>query len=394
MLVPGRAAEALERGKEDLRAAAEQTLAALDVYLDAFDRVGKLSSDELTALLGGVQWPGARPTHELTKQGVILNFQMPAGRRWETVQDARAWALETLRGVPTVAVDGSQIPPSKDFGVPVSLVQVAWFENYHDPDLPYVKDVRDEVLVPDELEREDGEFLSAEMQYSRHRFRLEMEVASERVKSLDPQSNPVVLIDGSFVLSFAARMQEKARESYFDAIFSLLETAETCRVPVVGYVDLSFASDLVTMLRHAYDLPPAVLFDAQLLGKRMAWFDRTAAFECARGDVLPLYRDYDSLRAPELCFVYVKAGQERLPSRIDVPRWVIEAGLLDGVIDTIRAEIVVGSGYPYALETVDAAAVLGNEDRMAFYSIYHKFARASGLRTSIPMKTVSKAHRR
>jgi hypothetical protein len=148
------------------------------------------------------------------------------------------------------------------------------------------------------------------------------------------------------------------------------------------------------MLRLVCDLPAGDIFDSRILVERMSYFDRTAAFQCARADVLLDYRLEDRDYSRDLCFTYLKTGQDRLPARIDFPRWILEEGLLDRVLDTIRAEVIVGSGYPYALETADAAAVLTTEDRMAFYRLFQQFARDSGLPFSLPAKSRSKAHRR
>lgn len=363
-------------------------------YEHAFDELAGLSTHEVEDRLGGVEWPGARPSDELDRRGLIIPFEQV----WSSAQDARAWAMQRLRGVPTVAVDGSQVPASKEFSVPVSLVQVAWFENYHDPDRPYIKDVRNEVMTPeDEPELEHLSF--AESLLSRRRFCLEMAVAVERLQSLrsadqGADRTPVLFVDGTFVLSFAGRMAPEARDVYLESLLALLQASERYRVPVVGFVDLSFASDLAAMLRSAFDLPAGHIFDAQILAQSMDAFDRTAAFRCARGDVLPLYHTAARDFSQELYFVYLKTGQDRLPARLDFPRWVLDAGLLDHVLDVVRAEIVVGSGYPYPLETADATAVLTSEDRMAFYRLFHDFAGAEGLAVSLPAKSISKAHRR
>jgi hypothetical protein len=224
-----------------------------------------------------------------------------------------------------------------------------------------------------------------------------MEVAVERVEALSaivPDTTPLVLIDGTFVLSFAGRMSTDVRDIYLRALFRLLRASERLRVPVIGFVDLSYASDLTGMLRSAFDLADGNVFDAQVLAPQMGPFDRTAAFRCARGDVLPFYRSGDLDLSEDLYFVYLETGHARLPARVDFPRWMLEAGVLDHVLDVLRAEIVVGSGYPYPLETADAAAVLTSEDRMAFYRLFHEFARESGLAVSLPAKSISKAHRR
>lgn len=390
MFVPARVAGALDQQREAFRRAAEEAARLQEDYLQALDRLAGLSAGTVNERLGSNPWPGALPTEELDRRGLIVRFE----EHWDSAQDARAWARERLQGIPAVAVDGSQIAASKEFGVPLSLVQVAWFENYHDPAKPYCKDVRNEIITAGERPDEIEEFAFRESKLNQRRFALEMQVAVERIRELPIDPPPVVLVDGSFVLSFIGRMAPAARPAYLHALFGLLDASQERHVPVVGYVDLSFASDLVTMLCALFELPTSSLFDARVLGPRLGSFDRTAAFRCARGGVLPHYQTPDRDYSQELCFVYLKAGQDRLPARIDFPRWILEAGLLDHVLDVVRAEIVVGAGYPYALETADAAAVLTTEDRLAFYRLFHDFARSSGLSVSLPGKSISKLHRR
>jgi hypothetical protein len=390
MFVPSRVARALEEKREQFRAASSRAAHLREIYDAALRRLAGMRSSQLEESFGGVAWPGARPTPELDARGPIVPFTTT----WETAQAARGWALERLRGVTTVAVDGSQIAASKEFGAPVSLVQVAWFQNDHDPERPYVKDVVDEIVTADPGAGDGEEYASAESRVSRRRFELEMQVASERVRSLPPDPPPVVLVDGTFALSFMRRMPEEVRNTYLRALFTLLNASRQYRVPVVGYVDLSFAADLVTMLRTAFDLPGGALTDAQILAPALAPFDRTAAFRCARSDVMPLYRTPDRDYGRELCFLYLQTGADRLPVRLDFPAWLLEEGALDRVLDTIRAEIVVGSGYPYALETADATAVLTTEDRMAFFRLFQEFADSAGLSLPRQGKSLSKAHRR
>lgn len=390
MLIGEKVQAALAEKRAGFQLAAAEMTSQRDSYGDLLRQLAGMSSDDVNQQLGGVPWPGARPTRELDQHGLFVPFP----ERWEAVQEARAWALERLRGVPTLAVDGSQIAPSKEFGVPVSLVQVAWFENYHDPDRPYCKDVRNEVLSPGDNPAEPEQYAFIESRLSQRRFAMEMEVAGERLTMLDPISQPVVLIDGTFVLSFAGRLAPPARQAYLSALFALLDASERTGVPVVGYVDLSYASDLAGLLETAFDRAGGRVFDAQILAPHMNAFDRTVAFQCARGDVLPFYRSAQRDYGTDLYFVYLKMGQDRLPARLDFPGWVLEAGLLNHVVDIVRAEAVVGSGYPYALETADAAAVLTTEDRLRFYRLFHDFARESGLAAEIPGKSVSKGHRR
>jgi hypothetical protein len=393
VFVPARAVGALGEKAEQFRRSLAENAAARQDYEAAWEQVARLGVSGIRDRLGGVPWPGARPSDELDRHGRVIPFN----HHWATAQEARAWALETLRGVPTVAVDGSQVPPSKEFGVPVALVQVAWFENYHDPDRPYIKDVRNDVIVPGDDDLDISSF--GDSRLSQRRFVMEMEMAVERIESLERRDNRslpgVVFIDGTLVLSFAGRMAPEVRETYLQALFALLEASERHRVPLVGYVDLSLASDLTSMVREIFDLPAARVVDAQMLARSLAPFERTPAFQCARGDVLPFYAAGDRDFSGELFFVYMTTGYDRPPARIDFPGWMLEEdGLLDRVLDVVRAEILVGAGYPYPIETADAAAVLTGEDRMAFYRLFHEFAQSEGLHTSLPAKSISKAHRR
>src|SRR5438270_307356 len=146
MLAPARVAEALEAQREGLVHAAQASEEAVTVYGRALDRVLRSDSADLADRLGGYPWPGGRPTPDMDISGGLVPFPL----RWESAQEAREWALETLRGVPTAAVDGSQIAASKEFGAPISLVQVGWFLNPHSVERPYVKDVRNILLVPEE----------------------------------------------------------------------------------------------------------------------------------------------------------------------------------------------------------------------------------------------------
>ena len=82
------------------------------------------------------------------------------------------------------------------------------------------------------------------------------------------------------------------------------------------------------------------------------------------------------------------------PARLDLPAWIYEAGLLDDVVDTVRAECVGGLGYPYTIETADAAAVITARDREQFLRAIQDFAEQGGFAIRISRKAVSKVRRR
>jgi hypothetical protein len=390
MLHPARVTSALRERREDLISAAAASQKTLTVYEYALTTAAALSSRDLRERVAFEPWPGALPTTEIDTEGLVLPFQSS----WTSAQESRSWALETLRGVPVAAVDGSQIVTSKELRMPVSLLQVAWFINYHDPLRRYVKDVANEI-VTESAGSEVSEYAIGNSIVNSRRFCLEMERAVTLVATLPSEPVPLVLIDGTFILSFLRPMQPEDRAPYLDALFNLLDASRQHRVPVAGYVDLSFATDLTSLLRLAFDLAPATgIFDAALLSGQMESFERTAALEPLRHDVMHLYRRPERDYTRDLVFVYLQTGPDRLPSRVDLPRWVLDEGLLDRVLDVLRAEIIVGAGYPYALETADAAAVLTTEDRMTFARQFHEFAEDAEIAGALSSKSRSKFRRR
>jgi hypothetical protein len=183
------------------------------------------------------------------------------------------------------------------------------------------------------------------------------------------------------------------RQAYIEAIVAMLRASQSARVPLIGYVDTSYARDLVSMLEHVEGLPPAPrLTDASLLRSRMNWGDRSQVYLCARDDdVLPEYGPW----AEQVCFTYLKTTADGTPARLELPRWLVEdEAALERTLDLVRAECVVGNGYPYAVETADAVAVIGMEDRERFYATFQQFAEKEGLGLRYSRKALSKRGRR
>jgi len=350
-----------------------------------------LSRAELEARLQHIPWPGARPTaeHGRTPDGI---FRFP--ERWQNHEEARDWAQRVLLGVTTLAVDGSQIAPAREFSIPIGAVQVGWFENPHDPARPYTKDISFEVLAPQELAGEgEGDFPDAEVNW--RRFQGECERLSAWMRAHRGQEpKPVCFFDGSLIVSFAQHMQPGRQQAHVRAVMDLLAASAESRVPLVGYVDTSYAADLTAMLA-ALDGRAAAggLSDGALLRPLMHWGDRTAAWLCAREDGVqppagvPKYYD-------QVALLYLKTTAGNAPARLDLPRWVLEEGELERVVDIVRAECVVGNGYPYGAETADAVAVISAQDRERFYAAFQRFAEQEGLPLHFSRKAGSKLGRR
>ena len=137
-------------------------------YRDALRQLGQRYPDEASiraklAALTQAAPAGALPTKEYDRwQAFVADPAagaipaLPFREPFEHHQESRAWA-ERIRGITTLAVDGSQLPPWRDASLPVGLIQVGLFENPHDAAHPYVKDVLVEVLSPADLtEGDDG----------------------------------------------------------------------------------------------------------------------------------------------------------------------------------------------------------------------------------------------
>lgn len=407
MLDRSRVVASLESKRElftgyDAEIAAEQKRLS-----DSFDAFRKKSCADLDAAIAqsNEEWPGALPTEDID---AAQEMRVAFGRQWNNHQEARAWALDILRDRPVIAVDGSQITPTKDFSVPVGAVQVGWFVNEHRPAAPdaqnYVKDVQFEVLAPDELGDEDDSDAEGgfpNWRVNQQRFVMECAKLCDLMEeySVRPEADrPLCFFDGSFIISFAGQLRESRAKVYIEAVDRLLHCSRKTRTPLVGFVDSSYSRDVVTLLNLLY--PQAQITrsgDASLFGRILPdWGDRSPLFLCARRDGLNL--DPKRLtKAPfykDVAFAYVNLVRDRAPARIEMPRWILDAGRAAEIIDRVRAESVVGVGYPYAIETADALAVISQQDRERFYRILQDFLEQAGIELSTARKMRSKQQRR
>lgn len=407
MLDRNRVVASLESKREQFTGYDAELAAEQKRLTDSFDAFRSQSQAELAAAIGesGEEWPGALPTGDIdTADGMRVAF----GNPWKNHQEARSWALDILCDRPVLAVDGSQITPTKDFSIPVGAVQVGWFVNEHKPAAPgtqnYVKDVQFEVLAPDELGDEDDSDAEGgfpNWRVNQQRFVMECAKLCELMEEYSGRSEaerPLCFFDGSFIISFAGQLRENRSKVYIEAVDRLLHCSRKTRTPLVGFVDSSYSRDVVTLVNLLY--PSAQITrsgDASLFGRILtAWGDRSPLFLCARRDSLNLDPSR-ATKAPfykDVAFAYVNLVSDRAPARLEMPRWILDAGRADEIIDRVRAESVVGVGYPYAIETADALAVISQQDRERFYRILQDFLEKSGIQLSTARKMRSKQQRR
>ena len=122
------------------------------------------------------------------------------------------------------------------------------------------------------------------------------------------------------------------------------------------------------------------------------WGDRTCfCYSKRRG--LNAFDDPQSGRS-KVGFTYLQTTRDSPPARVDIPSWIYESGFLNEVIDVVRAECVIGVGYPYALETADQTSVISPRDREIFFRALQEFANRGKLDFSVSRKDASKGRRR
>ena len=375
-------------------------------YARRLRALGERKAVDVAAAISAYKEPGAIPSAELDRAGAIV---FPFAHTWRTHEEARRWAIETLESRVTFAADGSQLVPGRDVSLPVAAVQVALFENSHTRGGLYRKEARFSVVSPQELLEGYDDRSNADTIVSLSRFRLETQILGEWIDSKRGwrsrgERTPVGFFDGTLMISIALP-KTKLQDAYVDTIVQLVKLSREAEVPIVGFVDQSYARDLVWLLdtldREAESGRSRSLFDAQLLHASTeeeppvlnAWGMRTVFCYCVRKNSSEAFKD-EQTGEPLVGFTYLQTTGSSAPARLDVPVWIYEAGLLDDVIDTVRAECVSGLGYPYAIEAADEAAVITSRDREQFLRAVQEFAERESLPFGVSRKAASKVRRR
>ncbi len=379
--------KALLRSKQhDFQTFDELTAEVWRAYHQALQSLSQESSADLLEQIGDRERVGALP---LELFSACPNWVIRSDLKWASREQSLDWVRQKLLGISTFAVDGSQIYPSKDFSIPVALVQVGCFENCHAELGEYNKAVHLDLMTPSDLHVHHGGE-PADRYVNFRRFQLEIEQLIAYLKRKSGCKNAIAFFDGALVATFASAFDPQTRDLYVQCFVALLEASETYQVPVVGYVDTTYASDLTTLLQQLRGLPTAErVHDAQLLSRLMEWGDRTPIFQCLRGGILAHYGEQGS----RIAFTYLKTNAD-YPARIELPQWVYESGRHEEVLNWVRGEVMIGGGYPYVIESADQTAVLQAGDRQLFYRILQDWAEEQQLQLRLSRKMVSKARRR
>ncbi len=387
-LKPSQIHDILDAKRKDFQSFDRRTLNILQQYRAALAELAQWSAEKIDAQrLSQAAEAGAVPLESLAGTDHCV---VPFKCVWQNREQSLAWVRDRLMGITTFAVDGSQIFPGKDLSIPVALVQVGWFENPHLPSGGYEKDIALDVMTPADLQvKRAGEPVDRMVNF--RRFEMEIQRLIQYIEEHPTRSDCLVFFDGSLVGTFADAFDYDMKQKYIGCFLDLLRASETHRVPLVGYVDTSQASDLTSMLQQFFQLPDcSPITDALLLNEYMNWGDRTPLFLCQRSGVLLDYQEQHR----NIAFTYLKTTREGYPARVEMPIWMYEAGLLSRVMDWVRGEVIIGSGYPYVIETADQTAVLQASDRYTFFKVLQDWAEREEIQLRFSRKMVSKVRRR
>ena len=132
--------------------------------------------------------------------------------------------FQILDDLKVLGVDGSQLQPLRDFGIPFGGVQAAGIILHHGKGEFQVFH-RSKVVSDTNIDFE--------------RFRLEIEVMKDNLERAD-----IAFFDGSLRALYTAELSEALKKAYQREIESLLKKSERLEIPVIGYVDRSFTRDL------------------------------------------------------------------------------------------------------------------------------------------------------
>ena len=379
-------ANQLAEKKMDFTEFSEQQRDSLEVYLSKIKKLEQTPVEDLQNRFQFKEETGAMPSVELSKH---KSFSISFTESWNNHEESRKWAFEVLQNRTTFAVDGSQIPPTRDVSMTVAAVQVGWFENPHSESVRYEKNAEFFILSPSDLMP-----TPAETRVSERRIHEEVRKVREFLEKKSGwrergERMPLAFYDNTLLVPFP--LSSDSQSKYIGEMQNLILLSAQTQVPLVGYVARSFSRDLLTFLdefdseRSNADL----LYDADILFPRILrfWGDRTCFCYAKRKGLTEFFGD-------TIGFVYLQTTSNATPARLDIPSWIFEKGLLEEVLNVIRAECIIGLGYPYALETADQTAVITTQDREMFYRALQDFAKENNLNFTVSRKAASKGRRR
>ena len=237
-------------------------------------------------------------------------------------EDGNKWYLKVLDGKRVVGVDGGQISPLKELGIPVGVVQVAKIWVIHGLG-KFGKNYKTALVRMEE---------NLELR----RTQLEMEML---IEEMDGKS--WLFFDGSLIPYFS---DQSMKEAYISMVEKLIKESERTETPLIAYIDKSFSRDLAKIIG-------VDTYDSFLLSGFMSIFSYTQPFHA---------QQYNG----KVCFSYIMVNPAS-PVRIEYPAWM--ESMHDEVVKIVIAECLLGKtrGYPYILERAHYYSRLDSKARMS-----------------------------
>lgn len=412
-------ASELESNTETIEAYLEDDSGVVERYQDAFQRLPcDWSSQEIRAALTETSYPGAYPATGFDAASSLV-VDHPDSDDWENHEQVNEWARDIVRDVPVLAVDGSQLPPTTQFNVPLAYIQSAWAVNHHHPDGRLDRGVNGQLVTPDELthESDEGDYRFVDSQLvGHHRFEHEGSLLIEQLTALaaardagELDKTPVVFYDGPLIASFTNPLEPETRERYLSTLSRVVAASQHHEIPLVGYVAGSNATELVKMTRLL--MPEEfgddrVIPDAYVLPELMSpWGDTTIPFISKRdGSIAALQTTYEQSFyefEDDILFSYLNVPPGSGLDRIEYPGWLCRTDgppgyetMYEYTVEIVRAEAGIGRGYPEILQQADSDAVLDHQDRQQFHRVVQRWAESNDVPLEWNAKALSKELRR
>jgi NurA domain-containing protein len=185
------------------------------------------------------------------------------------------------------------------------------------------------------------------------------------------QTPSVALVDGTLLFSvLEERPRDFLRHRFYSEFVHQLQRLQNARVAVAAYASRTRGVDLVNLFRAVCGATPLVcdvchgghacalrgITDAQLLGRRLAQWERSGLFRVRSNVHDPYYGGH------RVYFFLLSTGDE--VARLEVPEWVArDHHLVDCLHAVLVDQCAKGFGYPAVLARADDRAVISLSDR-------------------------------
>ncbi len=255
---------------------------------------------------------------EIERKKRSVEHRILSSLRIDRIEIGNRWHLKVLNGKRVVGVDGSQIAPLRELGIPIGVIQVAKIWVIHGKG-EYGKNYR-------------TTFIRLEENLDLRRFQLELEMLKEE---MDGKS--WLFFDGSLM---PYSVDPSIRDKYEEKISEVLKLSEETETPLIGYIDKSFSKDIAR--KFGLDI-----YDSFLLSDVMDMFSYTLPF------------------GEDVCYAYLMVNPS-MPVRVEYPNWMKD--MHEEIVKIVFAECLLGKtrGYPYILERAHHYSCIDAKARASF----------------------------